>query len=246
MRDDSRDTVIPGGASAPLGARTDDIAAEATRRTTAGPLVVTLVLALVAYAAIAADIVHDGAASELDADVAAWVARSMPSWAEWLARPFTWVGGVIGVTIVVAMVCYSLLRRGYADEVVLLIVVTLGIQVLVQAAKAGYERRRPTDGSAIDLPSTFSFPSGHAATGMAVFGLLGLLAATHAETRRARVAAISIGFAVGAAIGASRVVLNVHYVTDVLAGACFGIAWLAACVLVARWLRERRARQPST
>jgi undecaprenyl-diphosphatase len=229
-----------------LGARTDGIAAEARRRTSAGPLVVTLLLALVAYAAIAADVVHAGAASDMDADVAAWVARAMPSWAEWLARPFTWLGGVIGVTIVVAMVSYSLVRRGYAADAALLIVVALGMQVLVQTAKAGYERPRPTDGSAIDLPTTFSFPSGHAATGMAVFGLLGLLAATHAETRRARVAAIAIGFGVGAAIGASRVVLNVHYVTDVLAGACFGIAWLALCVLVARWLRERRARQRST
>ena len=56
-----------------------------------------------------------------------------------------------------------------------------------------------------------------------------------------RVAAISPGLLLGALIGASRVVLGVHYVTDVLAGAFLGLAWLSACLLVARFLGGRRA-----
>ena len=75
-------------------------------------------------------------------------------------------------------------------------------------------------------------------TGVAVFGLLGLLAATLARTRAERVAAICAGFAVGALIGVSRVVLGVHYVTDVLAGAFLGLAWLVACLVVVQRLRR--------
>jgi membrane-associated phospholipid phosphatase len=247
MRDDGADMVTPGGPSAPLGARTTGRDAAAAD---AGPLgrarLVTLVAALLAalagYASLAADVVHAGAASEADVDVATWIARSMQGWAEWLARPFTWLGGGFGVTIVVAAVAYQLVRRGRAADAVLLVVVALGGQLLVVTAKAGYERPRPDVGSAIDLPSSFSFPSGHAATGVAVFGLLGLLAATQARTRARRTAAVVGGFAVGVAIGASRVVLNVHYVTDVLAGACLGLAWLMTCLLVACWARARRRR----
>ena len=59
-------------------------------------LLVVLATSLLAYAAVAADVVNAGRLSEIDVDVAAWVAGSMPSWAEWLARPFTWLGGAIG------------------------------------------------------------------------------------------------------------------------------------------------------
>jgi len=201
-------------------------------------LLVILGVALLAYAAVAADVVNDGALSERDVDVATWVAGSMPSWAEWLARPFTWLGGVVGITAVVAAVTVWLLVRRAVPEAALLLVVTLGVQVLVWTAKHGYARPRPDVGSAIPLPSSYSFPSGHAATGIAVFGLLGLFAATIVRTRRERVVASGAGIALGVLIGVSRVVLNVHYVTDVLAGWFLGLAWLTVCVLVALRLRR--------
>jgi len=201
-------------------------------------LLVLLGTALVAYAVVAADVVNDGRLSEVDLDVATWVAGSMPSWAEWLARPFTWLGGVVGVAaVVVALTVWLLLRRAWR-EATLLLAVTIGVQLLVWTGKHGYERARPDVGSAIPLPSSYSFPSGHAATGMAVFGLLGILGATVLATRRDRLLATVAGFALGVLIGVSRVVLNVHYVTDVLAGWSLGLAWLCICVLVTLRLRR--------
>lgn len=249
LRDDSLDTVTPGGHPAPLGVRRDTGADAGRAGGETAPsltrldlstrlLLVVLCCALLAYAAIAADVVNGGRSSQMDVDVATWVAGSMPSWAEWLARPFTWLGGALGVTAVVAGVTAWLLTRRARVEAALLVVVAIGIQILVFSAKNGYARARPDLGSAIPLPTSFSFPSGHAATGIAVFGLLGLLAATVARTRAQGIAAICAGFTLGALIGASRVVLGVHYVTDVLAGGFLGLAWLFACLLAVLRLRR--------
>jgi undecaprenyl-diphosphatase len=193
-------------------------------------LVVLLTVSLVAYAAIAADVVNGGRLSSFDETVSSWVARSMPTWAEWLARPFSWVGGVVGVTLVVAAAVVWLVRRGEPLLGALVLGVALGAQVLTTLAKNGYDRPRPTAGSPIEVPSSFSFPSGHALTGVAVFGMLGLVAARELPAR-ARRAAVVGGFALGGLIGASRIVLDVHFLSDVLAGAALGLAWLVACLL---------------
>jgi membrane-associated phospholipid phosphatase len=206
-----------------------------------GLLVALLAVSLLAYSLIAADVVHEGRLSELDSDVASWIAREMPTWAEWLARPFTWLGGMVGVAMVVSAATVWLLSRGARAEAALLVASWIGIQLLVVAAKNGYERPRPDFGSPIDVPPSFSFPSGHAANGIAVLGLLSLVVAAHVETTRAKRTAVVAGFALGALCGASRVVLNVHYVSDVAAGAFLGLAWLALCVLAARAI-DRRLR----
>ena len=256
MRDDLGGSVTPGGPPAPLGVRGRDVGLPATagscrRRGAPSPaglggptrlLVALLAAALAVYAAVAADVVNAGRLSELDVDVATWVARSMPTWAEWVARPFTWLGGLVGLTLVVAAGAIWLLRNGARGVAVLLVVVTVGIQLIVVAAKNGYDRPRPDVGSAIALPSSFSFPSGHAANGIAVVGLLGLIAGWYARTRRERVAAVVAGFAAGILVGLSRIVLDVHYLSDVVAGACLGLAWLTACLLAVRAVDAYRAR----
>jgi undecaprenyl-diphosphatase len=130
--------------------------------------------------------------------------------------------------------------RGSRAGALIILVAAGGIQLLVTTGKEGYDWPRPDVGSAIDLPSSFSFPSGHAATGIEVFGLLGLLASTYARTSAARLAAVVAGFALGAAVGASRMVLNVHHLSDVLAGA--GLGPLARdCILVVRLARRLRS-----
>ena len=209
---------------------------------------VVLALALAAYAAIASDVVEGGRLSARDQGLSEWVARSMPGWAEWVARVLSWVGGWVGVTVIVAVAVAWLARRGAFGLGVLLVVVALGGQLINSVAKDGYDRPRPTAGSPIELPSSSSFPSGHAMTGIAVFGLLGLLLAREFPPGRGRAAAIAGGFALGVLIGASRVVLNVHFLADVLGGAAMGLAWLAACLLgvwVVHARRGRRYAEPS-
>jgi len=51
---------------------------------------------------------------------------------------------------------------------------------------------------------------------------------------------VVMALALGLVIGASRVMLRVHFASDVLAGWLLGLAWLALVVCTAEWARARR------
>ena len=108
----------------------------------------------------------------------------------------------------------------------------LGSQLVASLLKNGFDRARPDAGSAVPLPDSSSFPSGHATAGAASLGAVAVLLAERLPSRRARIWLWVVTVVLGVAVGLSRIALGVHYVTDVLAGWCLGLAWLAACLLV--------------
>ena len=108
----------------------------------------------------------------------------------------------------------------------------VGITILVAVLKALFERARPDLGSAIPLPHSYSFPSAHAATAVVLYGGLGLLLAERAESRARAVGWLATAVVVVIAIGTSRILLNVHFVSDVAAGFAVGFAWLGCCAIV--------------
>lgn len=199
---------------------------------------VLLVLGLAGFVALALGYDREPLAS-LDPDVAQRVAESMPAWLEDLARPFSWIGGWIGLTVLGIAMLVVLVREQAWLDLAFLLVAVVGSQLAVALLKNAFERPRPDVGSAVPLPESFAFPSSHAAAGAASIGALGVLVAERLPSARARVWLWAIVVVVGIAVGLSRIALNVHYVTDVLAGWCFGLAWLAASLLVRDRIRER-------
>jgi undecaprenyl-diphosphatase len=187
-------------------------------------LPIIAVLALVAFAALAADEESSGAVSRFDVRVADWNAAHMPTAAEWAARPFSWIGGLAGITILVATVTLLLLRAGRRRDAVVLVAATLVAQAATHGPKAVFARPRPDAGSAVPLPDSYSFPSGHALAAVVVFGLLAALVGGAAAYLGAAALAL--------AIGASRVVLNVHYPSDIAAGFLLGLVILALALAV--------------
>ncbi len=117
---------------------------------------------------------------------------------------------------------------------------TAASAVIVQGLKVLFARLRPVIG---DLPEACcSFPSGHASGSAVVFMMLAVLLFEH----RTRVRPWAEGIAVGLAlvIGASRVVLGLHWPTDVVAG--LGLGWgLAGTFLLLRLYLQRRIPLPS-
>lgn len=200
-------------------------------------LVLVAAAALVGFAVLAAAVTRGWAIVDVDREVAEWVAGEMPGWAEWLARPFSWLGGWIGITATSVLLVGGLALGGRLWDAAWVAVGVSGIQVLTALTKAGYDRPRPEEGSPIPLPSSASFPSGHASGAAVTAGIVAALVAERWPRRRGVAWAAAAAVALG--VGASRVVLNVHYVSDVVAGWCLGVVWLAALLIVRDAVRGR-------
>jgi undecaprenyl-diphosphatase len=95
--------------------------------------------------------------------------------------------------------------------------------------KQVYRRTRPALWSM--TPESFSFPSGHAMSAVAGFGLAAMLVARlYPGTRRVLAVMIPL-LAFG--IGFSRLALGVHFPTDVMGGwAAGGVIYCAAVIIV--------------
>jgi len=126
-------------------------------------------------------------------------------------------------------------RRGRCGLV--LIAVMLAGRGLVEAQKYGIARLRPEDEVHLVPVSTPSFPSGHAANSMILYLTLALVLAPGSRWKWPAVAAALV---LSFSIGLSRVVLGVHWPTDVIGGWAFGLLWVLLALPLAERLVERR------
>lgn len=170
-----------------------------------------------------------GPFASLDADLVRWVARNRPDWAESAGRMASDLGSWSAWIVAIGLPLALLVARRFRDAAWAAVTLA-GIHVLTAVLKDVFDRPRPSGVSAIPLPGSSSFPSGHASGAVVTFGVLAALAAERWPRWRYPFWAVAAVLAFG--IGASRVVLGVHYSTDVLAGWCLGLAWLAGALLV--------------
>ena len=124
-----------------------------------------------------------------------------------------------------------------------LVVVIAGNSALTLAVKDLVDRVRPTL-NPVAATLGPSFPSGHSSTAAALYAAAALLLGRRrGHTARALLAGGAVAIAV--AVACSRVLLDVHWLSDVIAGLTLGWAWFAVCSIAfgGRLLRSGRDRR---
>jgi membrane-associated phospholipid phosphatase len=119
----------------------------------------------------------------------------------------------------------------------------VGNALLNITLKRIFERARPLHDPAVELVRGFSFPSGHSSGAVVAYGMLAYVLIRCLSPARAARFGLPLVWAATAlafTIGCSRVFIQVHFATDVLAGFASGSAWLAVCIGSAEWLRHYR------
>lgn len=145
----------------------------------------------------------------------------------------------LGDPRVVTALCLAALiwlaGRARFDLALGLILAVLGEAISVNLLKLLFHRPRPE--LAWFAESSNSFPSGHAAISIAFWGML--FFAFWRTGRLSAVFAALLGAIVALAIGASRLYLIEHFLTDVVNGWLVGAMWLVTAITLAEWLRVR-------
>ncbi len=132
-----------------------------------------------------------------------------------------WALGVLRLCapFVLALVAWHL-RRGERREAAAWLGVGAAAAVVPELLKAAVARPRPALWPWLIPTSGWSFPSGHAVAGTALYPLLGWLAL---RGRGLGAWGYAAGFLVGVFIGLSRLYVGVHWPSDVLAGWAIGV-----------------------
>jgi membrane-associated phospholipid phosphatase len=164
----------------------------------------------------------------IDNGVAKWGNRHASVWSTHLLNGVTELGQIY-VVIALAVVLVAVeLRRRYSHWLLPFVVAVLGgEEIFSTAIKEIVDRARPTFNPAAATLGP-SFPSGHSATSAAFYAAAALiLGRGRPRGTRALLNGAAVGIAVG--VAASRVFLDVHWLTDVIGGLALGWAWFAIC-----------------
>jgi membrane-associated phospholipid phosphatase len=121
---------------------------------------------------------------------------------------------------------------------------TLGGAFMNRVLKSIFERTRPLHDHGLTLEGGWSFPSGHASGSMLVYGLLAYLIVRNTPSVWHLPVALT-GAAIIVFVGSSRVLLQVHYLSDVLGGYAGAAVWLGICIAALEAVRWRRVACPA-
>lgn len=181
--------------------------------------------------------------SLLDEPVLQWMVEARTPGFTAVVAVFSNSGGTLWMTIItsaaVAILCWRWKRW---TPLVLMLLTVSGSLAMTVAGKRITDRTRPPQSLAVPpYETSASFPSGHSLNSIVIAGMFCYLLVSHLTSTLARAATITIGVLYAVAMGLSRVYLGHHWLTDVLAAWCLGIAWLTVVITAHRlWLTQHQ------
>jgi len=164
----------------------------------------------------------------VDNGAAGWGERHAGAASTRVLTGITQLGNIrVVVVLGLLLVAAEMLRQRTFWVAAFVCAVVGGEEALTTVVKTAVDRARPTFNPAAASLGP-AFPSGHSATAAAFYAAAALvLARSGARGRPALLGGLAVGIAV--AVASSRVLLDDHWLSDVIAGLALGWAWFAVC-----------------
>lgn len=198
----------------------------------------TLAALLFAIIAFAIDTGEPGALVRFDTVLAADMHTQLPQSVMPLLSTVSLLGDTPWVVTMSTLVLLGLLLRRQWSLSACWTIAQVGILPLAYGIKDRFQRTRPPHDSRFVTDVGWSFPSGHAISSAVFYGMLAYVLLCLLPPRWHRVV-IAAAVLLAGLIGISRILLQAHYFSDVVAGYACGLAWLMLCIGLAERLRRR-------
>lgn len=184
-----------------------------------------------------------GGLLEADEDFSQWLADNRSPTQE----DISWVGStlsgghVIPAVIGISLVTFLVMRRWLLAAFIVFVVAVES--ATYRATSLIVERQRPDVERLEGLPVDASYPSGHTAAAVAMYGGILLLIASRIDSTVVRVLCVVLGVAIPLFVGWSRAYRGMHHFSDVVAGLLMGLGALVILVFAARAARASAERR---
>lgn len=156
---------------------------------------------------------------------------------------FTHLAGEISITAgSLCLVIYFLFKKRF-DYLIAYISAILGGSILVFVLKAAIHRIRPVTVTSLINAGGWSFPSGHAMMSVIFYGMTLYFTIRHMRSWEFRIFMVMAAGFVVFLLGVSRIYLEVHYLSDVLAGYAGGLFWLTVCITALELYKKKTDSQ---
>lgn len=202
-----------------------------------------IVVAAVAFAGIAGEIGDGETLGRLDTMVSRAIGQTVSPATVHAFALITHLGDPRTLTALCVVVAIVLVARHERALALGWVVAIAGNAILNFTLKGVFERVRPLHDQAIAHADGYSFPSGHTSGSVVAYGMLAYVL-IRTTPRAFHLPALIAGVAIAFVTGCSRVFLQVHYPSDVVAGFASGLAWLAIVIASIETTRHyRRGRR---
>jgi membrane-associated phospholipid phosphatase len=169
---------------------------------------------------------EDGRIARWDLEVAQWFVDHRTSMLNMFAEAGTWLAETIPVIVVLAVAIVIAWRVSTNVAAPAFLAIAVGgekLMYLLSSLIVGRDRPPvPTIGTTY---ATSSFPSGHTASAVTLYGSIALLIALH-RRKPVRYALLAVVALTTVVVAVCRMYCGFHFLTDSIAGALAGAFWL--------------------
>lgn len=171
----------------------------------------------------------------IDDTLLVWLEAQRHPWLDSFFRAVSWAGSLYVLLPLAGVIVAVLLKRRQKREAVLLVLGFGGAAAITYALKLFFGRpRQVLFPPLIPMPTDLSFPSSHTSQ-ITAFALCTAIIVCRLSSRHCRTAAV-LAVLIAGLVGLSRLYLQVHFLSDVIAGALLSLLWVGGLQWVQRHL----------